>query len=66
MRSAKKIRVFTIIDTFTRLSPAIDVRQNYKGMTWSTHSNMQRPDRLSQDDAPGQLPAGKPGQPALG
>ena len=27
----KKIRVLTIVDTFTRLSPAIDVRQNYRG-----------------------------------
>ena len=27
----RKIRVLTIIDTFTRLSPAIDVRQNYRG-----------------------------------
>lgn len=27
----KKIRVLTIVDTFTRPSPAIDVRQNYRG-----------------------------------
>jgi hypothetical protein len=27
----RKIRVLTIIDTFTRLSPAIDVRQSYRG-----------------------------------
>jgi putative transposase len=27
----RKIRALTIIDTFTRLSPAIDVRQNYRG-----------------------------------
>ena len=27
----KKIRVLTVVDTFTRLSPAIDVRQNYRG-----------------------------------
>ena len=28
----RKIRVLTIVDTFTRLSPAIDVRQNYRGI----------------------------------
>jgi putative transposase len=27
----RKIRVLTIIHTFTRLSPAIDVRQSYRG-----------------------------------
>jgi putative transposase len=27
----KKLRVLTVVDTFTRLSPAIDVRQNYRG-----------------------------------
>jgi putative transposase len=27
----RKIRALTIVDTFTRLSPAIDVRQNYRG-----------------------------------
>lgn len=27
----RKIRILTMIDTFTRLAPAIDVRQNYKG-----------------------------------
>jgi putative transposase len=27
----RKIRVLTIVDTFTRLSPAIDVRQSYRG-----------------------------------
>ena len=27
----KKIRVLTIVDTFTRIAPAIDVRQNYRG-----------------------------------
>ena len=27
----KKIRVLTIVDTFTRLSPAIDVRRSYRG-----------------------------------
>ncbi len=27
----RKIRVLTIVDTFTRLSPAIDVRQQYRG-----------------------------------
>jgi putative transposase len=27
----RKIRVLTIVDTFTRLSPAIDARQNYRG-----------------------------------
>lgn len=27
----RKIRVLTVIDTFTRLSPAIDVRQSYRG-----------------------------------
>jgi hypothetical protein len=27
----RKIRALTIIDTFTRLSPAIDVRQSYRG-----------------------------------
>jgi putative transposase len=27
----KKIRVLTIVDTYTRLAPAIDVRQNYRG-----------------------------------
>ena len=27
----KKVRVLTVVDTFTRLSPAIDVRQNYRG-----------------------------------
>jgi putative transposase len=27
----KKIRVLTIVDTFTRLSPAIDVRRQYRG-----------------------------------
>ena len=27
----RKIRVLTIVDTFTRLSPAIDVRQNFRG-----------------------------------
>jgi putative transposase len=27
----KKIRVLTVVDTFTRLSPVIDVRQNYRG-----------------------------------
>ncbi len=27
----KKIRVLTIVDTFTRMAPAIDVRQNYRG-----------------------------------
>jgi putative transposase len=27
----KKIRVLTVVDTFTRLSPAIDVRQSYRG-----------------------------------
>jgi putative transposase len=26
----RKIRVLTIVDTFTRLSPAIDVRQSYR------------------------------------
>ena len=26
-----KIRVLTVVDTFTRLSPAIDERQNYRG-----------------------------------
>lgn len=26
----KKIRVFTVVDTFTRFSPAIDVRFSYK------------------------------------
>lgn len=28
----RKIRVLTIIDTFTRLTPVIDVRQSYKGL----------------------------------
>lgn len=28
----RKIRVLTIIDTFTRLTPVIDVRQTYKGL----------------------------------
>jgi putative transposase len=28
----RKIRVLTIVDTFTRVSPAIDVRQNFRGM----------------------------------
>ena len=28
----RKIRVLTMIDTFTRLAPAIDVRQTYKGV----------------------------------
>jgi putative transposase len=27
----RKIRVLTIVDTFTRLSPVIDVRQSYRG-----------------------------------
>jgi putative transposase len=27
----RKIRVLTIVDIFTRLSPAIDVRQSYRG-----------------------------------
>lgn len=27
----KKIRVLTIVDTFTRLSPAIDIRRSYRG-----------------------------------
>ena len=27
----RKIRVLTIVDTFSRLSPAIDVRQRYRG-----------------------------------
>jgi putative transposase len=27
----RKIRVLTIVDTFTRLSPAIDVRQHFRG-----------------------------------
>jgi putative transposase len=27
----RKIRLLTIVDTFTRLSPAIDVRQSYRG-----------------------------------
>jgi putative transposase len=27
----RKIRVLTIVDTFTRLSPAIDVRQSFRG-----------------------------------
>jgi putative transposase len=27
----RKTRVLTIVDTFTRLSPAIDVRQSYRG-----------------------------------
>jgi putative transposase len=27
----RKIRVLTIVDTFSRLSPAIDVRQSYRG-----------------------------------
>ena len=27
----RKIRALTIVDTFTRLSPAIDVRQSYRG-----------------------------------
>src|SRR5690348_7644931 len=27
----RKIRVLTVVDTFTRLSPAIDVRQSYRG-----------------------------------
>lgn len=27
----RKVRVLTVVDTFTRLSPAIDVRQNYRG-----------------------------------
>jgi putative transposase len=27
----RKIRILTIVDTFTRLSPAIDVRQQYRG-----------------------------------
>jgi putative transposase len=27
----RKIRILTIIDTFTRLSPAIEVRQNFRG-----------------------------------
>jgi len=27
----RKIRVLTIVDTFTRLSPAIDARQSYRG-----------------------------------
>jgi putative transposase len=27
----RKIRALTIIDTFTRLSPAIDMRQSYRG-----------------------------------
>src|SRR5205814_10257481 len=28
----RKIRVLTIVDTFTRLSPAIEVRQNFRGV----------------------------------
>ena len=28
----RKIRAPTIVDTFTRLSPAIDVRQSYRGV----------------------------------
>ncbi len=28
----RKIRVLTIVDTFTRLSPAIEVRQNFRGI----------------------------------
>jgi len=28
----KKIRILTIVDTYTRLSPAIDVRQSYRGL----------------------------------
>lgn len=28
----KKIRVLTIVDTFSRMSPGIDVRQSYRGM----------------------------------
>jgi putative transposase len=27
----RKIRCLTIVDTFSRLSPAIDVRQGYRG-----------------------------------
>jgi putative transposase len=27
----RKIRVLTMIDTFTRLASAIDIRQSYKG-----------------------------------
>src|SRR5438552_5152705 len=28
----RKIRILTIVDTFTRLSPAIEVRQNFRGI----------------------------------
>jgi putative transposase len=28
----RKIRILTIVDTFTRLSPGIDVRQSYRGV----------------------------------
>jgi len=36
----RKIRILTIIDTFTRLSPAIEVRQNFRGSAMSsTRSN---------------------------
>jgi len=41
----RKIRVLTIIDTFTRLSPAIDVRQSYRGADVVASSNAQRSKR---------------------
>jgi putative transposase len=31
LSDGRKIRVLTIVDTFSRLSPAIDVRQSYHG-----------------------------------
>ena len=53
----RKIRVLTIVDTFTRLSPAIDVRQNYRGADVVATleriaSSSGRPKRIRVDNGP--------------
>jgi hypothetical protein len=42
----RKIRALTIVDTFTRLSRAIDVRQSYRGPTWSQRWSAPRSKRV--------------------
>ena len=53
----RKIRALTIVDTFTRLSPAIDVRQSYRGAdVVETLERGAVRNRLSEDDPRRQRP----------
>jgi hypothetical protein len=58
LATGRKIRVLTVVDTFSRFSPAVDPRFSYRGEDVVGHTGAGLPlSRLSEDD---------PGRPGIG